>query len=457
MKVYLGDRANKNAGGMYAVLQGLLQYLPQYVELVDSVEAADVVHAHVINYHDVPVDKGLVVSSHGMLWASDNWGKQGHKLNSSIVSSYLSADKVICPSRFVAHAIQRATLIQPTVIPHGINPSEWTGESQGYVLWNKSRIDNACHYDDLHKLAGLSQRYFITTFGKTSTNVKVIGQVEPETMKKYVQGAGVYLNTTRESGAPCFGVLEALACGVPILSWNIGGTAEVIKHKVTGYLADFGNFEDLLEGLEYCFSNREVLSRNALECVQNYTWDKIVPLYAQVYQDALVVAQEAPLVSVIIPNYNLGAYVQEAVHSAVQQTYDQVEVIVIDDASTDDSLDRLKMFEEFPNVRVLKNPTNQHVSISRNLAIQHATGRYILPLDADDRLDRNAVKVLVEKLHSDRNLHIVSGKLRLYNENDLDHGSIGQWPDSTERDRQLHGQNRLPYCSMYSKELWKRS
>lgn len=447
MKVYLEETPNESVGGLYPVIKALHDYLPQYgVELV-GFEEADVVHAHIAVYRDVPLSKGLVVSSHGMLWSSDNWGKLSSKVNTECVNAYVKADRVITPSRFVAHSVQRSTLVSPRVIPHGITVSEWSrGKPQGYVLWNKARVDSACHPNDMQKLASLIHHPFISTFGNKTHNVSVAGKVPFAKMKELIQGASIYLNTTRESGAPCFGVLEALVSGVPVLSWNIGGNAEVIKHGVTGYLAEYGNFDDLLKGLNFCYENREKLSDNAIEQGSRYDWHQIIPLYIEVYQEAL---PQEPKVSIVIPNYNLGRFVENAVQSALKQTV-PCEVIVVDDGSTDDSLERLKKYP----VKVIKNGTNRHVSFSRNNGIRHATGNLILPLDADDRLDPHAVEKLLE--NRERGFPIVSGKLMLFSENDLEKGYIGQWPNNADRDEQLKGQNRLPYCSMYPKWLWER-
>ena len=450
MKVYLEETPNESVGGLYPVIKALHDYLPQHgVELV-GFEEADVVHAHIAVYRDVPLNKGLVVSSHGMLWSSDNWGKLSTKVNTECVSAYLKADRVITPSRFVARSVQRSTLVRPKVIPHGITVSDWSkGTPQGYVLWNKARVDSACHPNDMQQLALMTHLPFISTFGNKTHNVTVIGKTSFVDMKRLVQGASVYLNTTRESGAPCFGVLEALMSGVPILSWNIGGNAEVIEHGKTGYLAEYGNFDDLKKGLDFCYENYEELSDNAIRQGSRYDWNQIIPLYVEVYQEAYLQASQEPKVSIVIPNYNLGRFVENAVQSALDQTV-PCEVIVVDDGSTDDSLDRLKKYP----VKVIQNDQNRHVSYSRNNGIKHATGNLILPLDADDRLDPQAVEKLLAS--RERGFPIVSGKLMLYSESDLTKGYLGQWPNTAERDDQLKGENRLPYCSMYPKWLWER-
>lgn len=102
---------------------------------------------------------------------------------------------------------------------------------------------------------------------------------------------------------------------------------------------------------------------------------------------------DTPLVSVIIPVYNGAAFVGETIESALKQTCRNIEVIVVDDGSTDNTLSVLNKYaEQDHRVRVISQP-NGGVSKARNTAIAAARGEFIAPLDADDlwlpaKLDR---------------------------------------------------------------------
>lgn len=87
------------------------------------------------------------------------------------------------------------------------------------------------------------------------------------------------------------------------------------------------------------------------------------------------------LVSVVIPSYNYGHFVVEAVESALAQTYPEVEVLVVDDGSTDDTRDRLKPYEG--RIRYIYQ-ANQGLSAARNTGIRAARGEFIGLLDSDD-------------------------------------------------------------------------
>jgi glycosyltransferase involved in cell wall biosynthesis len=93
------------------------------------------------------------------------------------------------------------------------------------------------------------------------------------------------------------------------------------------------------------------------------------------------VAHQGPLVSVIIPCYNGEAFLEEAIESALSQTYQRVEVIVVDDGSTDRSP---AIAHKFP-VRYLRQ-YNRGLTETRNRGIRESKGHYVLFLDADDRL-----------------------------------------------------------------------
>lgn len=94
-----------------------------------------------------------------------------------------------------------------------------------------------------------------------------------------------------------------------------------------------------------------------------------------------------PLVSIIIPCYNDGAYLREAVASAQAQTYTPCEIIIVNDHSTDvGTCILLRQFAE-EGLVVLETPEGRKgLSAARNTGIAHATGKYILPLDADDKI-----------------------------------------------------------------------
>jgi len=102
------------------------------------------------------------------------------------------------------------------------------------------------------------------------------------------------------------------------------------------------------------------------------------------------------LVSIIIPVYNAEKFLQDAIQSAVDQTWVEKEIIIIDDGSTDGSLAIAKSFES-ENVKIFSQ-TNKGASAARNKGIREARGEYIQFLDADDLLSANKIEAQMTTL-----------------------------------------------------------
>jgi glycosyltransferase involved in cell wall biosynthesis len=99
-------------------------------------------------------------------------------------------------------------------------------------------------------------------------------------------------------------------------------------------------------------------------------------------------------VSVIIPNYNNGLFIEKCINSILSNTWENLEVIFIDDLSTDNSLEIVKTkFSENPKVRIYQNHTNMGTYYSINRGIILATGHYILNVGSDDFIEPDMIEV----------------------------------------------------------------
>lgn len=96
-------------------------------------------------------------------------------------------------------------------------------------------------------------------------------------------------------------------------------------------------------------------------------------------------------VSVILPVYNVAPYLQETLDSLIHQTLSDIEIIAVNDGSTDQSEEILRQYQEADSRLTYYNQPNQGQSAARNQALKHATGKYIYFMDADDVLDLNAL------------------------------------------------------------------
>lgn len=102
------------------------------------------------------------------------------------------------------------------------------------------------------------------------------------------------------------------------------------------------------------------------------------------------------LVSIIIPAYNTEQYIHRAIESSIRQTYKNIEIIIIDDGSTDGTLGVAQSYEPKDSRVKVIHQENKGVSSARNHGIREAKGEFITFLDSDDWFEDNAVEVLVE-------------------------------------------------------------
>ena len=126
--------------------------------------------------------------------------------------------------------------------------------------------------------------------------------------------------------------------------------------------------------------------------------------------------KEDELVSIIIPVYNSSRYLKDAIESIKKQTYQNYEVIFVDDKSTDNSL---KIIEEYKNidnrVKLIKLAKHEGAGIARNSGIKNAKGRYLTFLDSDDILVNNKLEIQV-KFMKEKNCEFTCGNYKYIND-----------------------------------------
>lgn len=115
-------------------------------------------------------------------------------------------------------------------------------------------------------------------------------------------------------------------------------------------------------------------------------------------------------ISVIIPIYNDALFIQEAITSVLSQGIEKLEIIIIDDGSTDNFEEKIKGFND-PRIRLIKQ-FNSGASAARNNGIRHSNGEYIAFLDADDLWAPNKLKLQLEVLINRTDINMVYGQVK---------------------------------------------
>lgn len=119
------------------------------------------------------------------------------------------------------------------------------------------------------------------------------------------------------------------------------------------------------------------------------------------------------LVSVIVPCYNYALFLGEALDSVLAQTYMDWECIIINDGSPDNTEEVARKYcEKDTRFKYFYKENGGHSS-ARNFGIRYSSGKYILPLDADDMLSNNYLKAAVEKIESNPNIKLVTGEVQV--------------------------------------------
>lgn len=105
-----------------------------------------------------------------------------------------------------------------------------------------------------------------------------------------------------------------------------------------------------------------------------------------------------PLVSIVIPVFNVENYIKECLDSVIAQTYPNIEILCVDDCGTDQSIEIVKAYAKKDNrIKILKHNENRGLPVARNSGINEAKGEFIFFLDSDDYISVNTIHELVKK------------------------------------------------------------
>ncbi|HJA31264.1 MAG TPA: glycosyltransferase [Candidatus Eisenbergiella pullicola] len=124
-----------------------------------------------------------------------------------------------------------------------------------------------------------------------------------------------------------------------------------------------------------------------------------------------------PKVSVIMPAYNGEKYIAKAIESILQQTYEDFELIIIDDCGGDDSIAIAETYKKTDGrIRIIHNPCNKGIAYSRNVGLDVCKGKYVAIMDDDDYAFECRLEKQVEFLDNNPEYDVVGGKAQLVDE-----------------------------------------
>lgn len=159
-------------------------------------------------------------------------------------------------------------------------------------------------------------------------------------------------------------------------------------------------------------------------------------------------------ISIIIPNHDKARYVAKTLESVKGQTFTEWEAIIVDDASSDDSVRVIEKFiEGDERFKLVKNETCRGGSASRNAGLANARGEYVMFLDSDDLLTRDCLKRRLAELEKDKSLACVVASMGLFKDGKFLNKN---WqPGESDDFLKLFLSHKMPFSVM--QPLWRKS
>lgn len=142
-------------------------------------------------------------------------------------------------------------------------------------------------------------------------------------------------------------------------------------------------------------------------------------IYKQMDKDI----RQQSLLSILIPCYNAEKYVAETLECLLGQDYENIEIILVDDGSSDNSYDIAKQFETDPRVQVFQQP-NSGACVARNLALSKAKGEYVMFMDADDLVTKDMIASQMVLLEDAPEGYMTFGRWARFYDGLLEHAKI---------------------------------
>lgn len=159
------------------------------------------------------------------------------------------------------------------------------------------------------------------------------------------------------------------------------------------------------------------------------------------------------MVSIVLPTYNGEKYLNESIQSILDQTYENFELIIVDDCSTDSTptiLDRFQKIDE--RIQVYRNTKNKKLPASLNYGFSKSHGKYLTWTSDDNIFEKDAVLNMVRVLESNPNIGLVFSKMEYIDENSQ---SFNEFSETVDSLNEIKYKNIVGACFLYTREVYK--
>ncbi len=275
--------------------------------------------------------------------------------------------------------------------------------------------------------------------------LKLEGKVPPAAIHARVAKATAVIVPSMNDNLP-YVVFEMMAMGKLVLASRQGGQREVIEDGIDGFIFDHDNpssFSDCLYTiLNLSTDQRTQIEKNAIKKIKEKYGYKTI--YAQKIKqvetlqtrshDASIAfpyirplqstyqntnnTSDKTLLSIVVPYYNMGHYIDETIQSILASDYAEKEIIIVNDGSTDEhSKKKLEEYKILPQVTIINTP-NEGLGATRNKGAQKAKGQYLAFLDADDKVEKTYYSKAVRVLSEYENVHFCGAWIQYFDKSE---------------------------------------
>jgi len=217
-----------------------------------------------------------------------------------------------------------------------------------------------------------------------------------ENVMEYLKVGDIFLLTSREEP---FGrvVLEAADVGLPTIMFAESGGASEIIEEDTGFVVPYLNVQKMAEKVAFLMTNDDIRikfgKKSRERLISHFSSDVIMPKLLSKFQE---LGKINPRISIIVTNFNHATYLRKRMESIFNQTFKDFEVIIMDDCSTDASLDILLPYSNYSNVTLIQNEKNSGSPFKQWMeAFSLAKGDIIWIAESDDWSDITFLEKLI--------------------------------------------------------------
>lgn len=248
----------------------------------------------------------------------------------------------------------------------------------------------------------------------------------------YFLAGDIFYLSSREDPFPLV-CLEAAQCSIPVICFKGAGGMPDFVEDDAGFAVPFEDVNEVAEKIIFLDNNHDILKELGTTARSKFLLRHSIDIAApEILNYCKKVGNLYPAVSIIVPNYNCEKYLGKRLDSILNQTFKDFELILFDDASTDQSLDIVEKYLNYPNVRIFKNLTNSGSPFRQwHKGFLEAKGEILWFAEADDFCEPDFLQKLLPNFN-DASVALAYCDSLMVDESDNVIGDYGSYLDNLD-------------------------